>query len=40
MSWLIAEVEMAEEPKWGLHHDALGTHAIGKTENGRRRGWY
>lgn len=34
-SWLIAEVETAEEPKWGFHHDALGTHAIGKAENGR-----
>jgi 3-(3-hydroxy-phenyl)propionate hydroxylase len=35
LSWLIAEVETAEEPKWGFHHDALGTHAIGKAENGR-----
>jgi 3-(3-hydroxy-phenyl)propionate hydroxylase len=34
-SWLIAEVEMAEEPKWGFHQDALGIHAIGKVENGR-----
>jgi 3-(3-hydroxy-phenyl)propionate hydroxylase len=34
-SWLIAELEMAEEPKWGLHKDALGIHAIGKEENGR-----
>ena len=34
-SWLIAEVEMAEEPKWGFHRDALGAHAIGKVENGR-----
>ena len=33
-SWLIAEVEMAEEPKWGFHQDALGIHAIGKVENG------
>jgi 2-polyprenyl-6-methoxyphenol hydroxylase-like FAD-dependent oxidoreductase len=33
-SWLIAEVEMAEEPKWGFHQDALGIHAIGKGENG------
>jgi 3-(3-hydroxy-phenyl)propionate hydroxylase len=33
-SWLIAEVEMAEEPKWGFHRDALGIHAIGKVENG------
>jgi 3-(3-hydroxy-phenyl)propionate hydroxylase len=33
-SWLIAEVEMAEEPKWGFHRDALGVHAIGRVENG------
>lgn len=32
-SWLIAEVETAEEPKWGFHQDALGIHAIGKVEN-------
>ena len=34
-SWLIAEVETAEEPKWGFHHDALGVHGIGKMENGK-----
>ena len=33
-SWLIAEVETAEEPRWGFHQDALGLHAIGKVENG------
>jgi len=33
-SWLIAEAEMAGEPKWGLHQDARGIHGIGKTENG------
>jgi 3-(3-hydroxy-phenyl)propionate hydroxylase len=33
-SWLIAEVEMADEPKWGFHHDALGTHAFSRMENG------
>jgi 3-(3-hydroxy-phenyl)propionate hydroxylase len=37
-SWLIAEVETAEEPKWGFHQDALGVHAIGKAENGRSAG--
>jgi 2-polyprenyl-6-methoxyphenol hydroxylase-like FAD-dependent oxidoreductase len=31
-SWLIAEVEMAEEPKWGFHQDALGVHALGRVE--------
>ena len=34
MSWLIAEVEMAEEPAWGFRSDALGIHAIGRRENG------
>jgi 3-(3-hydroxy-phenyl)propionate hydroxylase len=38
VSWLIAEVETAEEPKWGFHQDALGIHAIGKGENGRSAG--
>jgi len=33
-SWLIAEVETAEEPKWGLHQDAVGIHGIGKVEDG------
>jgi 3-(3-hydroxy-phenyl)propionate hydroxylase len=33
-SWLIAEVEMAEEPKWGFHNDAVGTHAIGRRDGG------
>ena len=33
-SWLTAEVEMTEEPAWGFHTDALGTHAIGRLENG------
>ena len=30
ISWLIAEVEVSEEPEWGFRHDAVGTHAIGK----------
>jgi 3-(3-hydroxy-phenyl)propionate hydroxylase len=33
-SWLIAEVETAEAPKWGFHEDALGSHAIGRLEKG------
>jgi 3-(3-hydroxy-phenyl)propionate hydroxylase len=33
-SWLIAEAEIAAEPKWGFHQDALGIHAIGKAANG------
>ena len=36
MSWLIAEVQTSEEPAWGFRHDAVGTHAIGKIENGAR----
>ena len=36
-SWLIAEFETAEEPKWGFHEDAFGIHAIGKTESGGAR---
>ena len=35
-SWLIAEAETSEEPAWGFRHDALGTHAVGKLEDGRR----
>ena len=35
-SWLLAEVELAEPPKWGSHQDAFGTHAIGPLENGTR----
>jgi 3-(3-hydroxy-phenyl)propionate hydroxylase len=31
-SFLIAEVELAEEPRWGLHHDAIGRHAFRKLE--------
>src|SRR5204863_5700243 len=30
VSWIIAEVETKQEPKWGFHSDAAGTHAIGK----------
>ena len=33
-SWLIAEVEMTEEPKFGFHLDAIGAHALSRTENG------
>src|SRR5213594_999406 len=31
---LIAEVEMAEEPEWGLRRDALGIHGLSRLENG------
>src|SRR5256885_3514997 len=33
-STLIAEVHLAEEPKWGVHDDALGRHAFSKLEGG------
>jgi 2-polyprenyl-6-methoxyphenol hydroxylase-like FAD-dependent oxidoreductase len=36
-SFLIAEVELAEEPEWGIHHDAFGRHAFGKLEDGSVR---
>lgn len=32
-SWLIAEVQVAEEPAWGFREDATGTHAIGKVDD-------
>ncbi len=32
MSCLIAEAEMAEQPKLGIRHDAIGAHAFGRTE--------
>jgi 2-polyprenyl-6-methoxyphenol hydroxylase-like FAD-dependent oxidoreductase len=31
-SSLIAEVEMAEEPEWGIRRDAIGVHALGRLE--------
>ncbi|MFL5619918.1 MAG: FAD-dependent monooxygenase [Gemmatimonadaceae bacterium] len=34
ISHLIAEVEMAEEPKWGLHRDARGIHGLSRLEDG------
>src|ERR1700754_1269492 len=33
-SWLIAEVEMDQEPESGLRRDSRGTHGIGRTEEG------
>jgi len=34
-SWLLAEVQMTEEPAWGLREDTTGIHAIAKLEDGR-----
>ena len=31
-SSLIAEVEIAEEPEWGIRRDALGIHSFGRVE--------
>jgi 3-(3-hydroxy-phenyl)propionate hydroxylase len=36
-SWLIAEAEMGEEPKWGMQQDAAGIHGIGKGDGGTAR---
>lgn len=36
MSWLIAEVEMAEEPVWGFRRDFIGIHSLGSAENAGR----
>jgi len=36
-SSLIADVEMTEQPEWGIRRDAIGMHALGKLEGGRVR---
>jgi 2-polyprenyl-6-methoxyphenol hydroxylase-like FAD-dependent oxidoreductase len=36
ISYLIAEVAMAEEPAWGIRRDARGINGLGKLEEGRR----
>lgn len=36
VSHLIAEVEMAGEPAWGLRRDEQGIHALSRMEDGRR----
>jgi 3-(3-hydroxy-phenyl)propionate hydroxylase len=36
ISHLIAEVEMVEEPEWGIRNDALGIRSLGKLEDGDR----
>ncbi len=33
-SWMIAQVEMDEEPEFGFRRDSAGTHAIGRREAG------
>jgi 3-(3-hydroxy-phenyl)propionate hydroxylase len=36
ISYLIAEVEMTEEPAWGFRPNERGTNALGKLEDGKR----
>jgi 2-polyprenyl-6-methoxyphenol hydroxylase-like FAD-dependent oxidoreductase len=36
ISYLIAEVEMTEEPAWGIRRDERGINALGKLEDGKR----
>jgi 3-(3-hydroxy-phenyl)propionate hydroxylase len=38
-SWLIAEAETTEDPPMGFRHDAIGTHAIRRLEDGKRVGF-
>ncbi|TMK59325.1 MAG: hypothetical protein E6G60_14720, partial [Actinobacteria bacterium] len=33
-SWLIAEVEMDEEPEFGIRRDRVGTHALNRRQGG------
>jgi 3-(3-hydroxy-phenyl)propionate hydroxylase len=35
-SYLIAEVEMSEEPAWGIRRGAKGINAVGKLDDGKR----
>ena len=38
ISYLIAEVQMAQEPAWGIRRGERGTNALGKLEEGKRVG--
>lgn len=38
ISSLLAEVELREEPEWGIHYDENGTQAFGRLEDGKRVG--
>jgi 2-polyprenyl-6-methoxyphenol hydroxylase-like FAD-dependent oxidoreductase len=38
ISSLLAEVELREEPEWGIHYDENGTQAFGRLEDGQRVG--
>ena len=36
ISYLIAEVEMTEEPAWGIHRNERGINGLGKLDDGKR----
>lgn len=36
VSSLVAEVEMSEEPEWGIRRDDRGQHGLGRLEDGKR----
>jgi len=38
VSSLLAEVELSEEPEWGIRRDGNGTHALSKLGDGKRAG--
>ena len=38
VSYLIAEVDVGEEPAWGIRHGENGVNAIGKLDDGKRAG--
>ncbi len=38
ISSLLAEVELRDEPEWGIRHDENGTQAISKLDDGKRAG--
>ena len=38
ISNLIAEVEMSEEPEWGIRRDEKGIHGLGRLEDGKGEG--
>jgi 3-(3-hydroxy-phenyl)propionate hydroxylase len=38
VSSLLAEVELSQEPEWGIRRDSNGTHALSKLDDGKRAG--
>lgn len=35
ISHILAEAEVAEEPVWGMRHDAIGTHGLSRMDDGK-----